>query len=287
MKIISLVIPVFNEEAVVEELTRRLLELVQKIGKDFSVEVLFVDDGSNDKTFSILSGIHAKDNRFKVLKFSRNFGHQMAVSAGLKHAKGDAVVIMDADLQDPPEVVLEMIQKWQEGYRVVYAIRKERSGESWFKKKSAEWFYAIIKKISRVQIPSNVGDFRLLDRRVVNVLNGLKEQHRFLRGLVAWAGFRQTGIYFDRPERFAGRTHYPFKKMLRFAFDGITSFSITPLRLAMYLGFFAAFFSIAVGIYSLIQHFFYPAETIKGWTSLMMAILFFGGVQLITIGFLG
>lgn len=287
MQKLSIVIPVFNEEKVVAELYRRLEILAGEIRSSYEVEVIFVDDGSSDNTFGLLIEMHAKDPRVKAIKFSRNFGHQMAVSAGLSRASGDAIIIMDADLQDPPEVVSEMLRKWREGFKVVYAIRRERRGEGWLKKKTAQWFYALIGRISKTNIPPNVGDFRLLDREVVDVLNSLKEQHRFLRGLVSWAGFKQTGVYFDRPERFAGTTHYPFKKMFRFAVDGITSFSVTPLRIAMYLGFFAAIISILVGAYSLVQHFIYPESTVRGWTSLMMAILFFGGAQLITIGILG
>lgn len=283
--LISIIIPVFNEEASLSELYQRLCPIIEKLPHDF--EIIFVDDGSKDKTFDICVGFRAHDDRFKIIRFSRNFGHQLAVSAGLFYAKGDAVIIMDADLQDPPELLSEMISNWQKGYKVVYAVRREREGESWFKLKTAAIFYWLIKKISQIDIPSNVGDFRLLDKEVVRTLNALPEQHRFLRGLVVWVGFKQIGIYFDRPKRFAGATHYPFKKMFKFAIDGITSFSVMPLRLVMYLGFVAVVFGFGVGAYSLIQHFFYPEQVVRGWTSLMMTIIFFGGVQLIVVGVLG
>lgn len=280
----SIIIPVFNEEGNIWEIYSRVSEILRTTGEDY--EIIFVNDGSRDNSLNILKELSQKDSAIKVVNFSRNFGHQIAVSAGIDNATGQAIVIMDADLQDPPEVVLEFFDKWKEGYEVVYGKRKERLGETAFKKITASVFYWLLNKLSRIEIPRNVSDFRLIDRKVVDVLREMKEQHRFLRGMVSWVGFNQAAVEFVRPPRFSGETHWPFKRMLKFAIDGILSFSMTPLRFASYMGLLSAFVSFLATLYILIEKFVYH-NTIQGWASLLVAVLFLGGVQLIMIGLLG
>ncbi|MGJ7045385.1 glycosyltransferase family 2 protein [Thermoanaerobacterium thermosulfurigenes] len=235
----SVVIPVYNEELLIEESYRRLKKVMDST--DETYELIFVDDGSHDKSAEILSGISMNDRNVKLISFSRNFGHQTAITAGMDNAKGDAVVVIDADLQDPPEVILKMIEKWKEGYDVVYGKRAERKGESFFKLFTARVFYRLLKSLTNVDIPVDTGDFRLIDRKVcdvMNSLNSIKEKNRYIRGLVSWVGFKQTGVEYVRDPRLAGETKYTLKKMLKLAMDGITSFSYAPLKLPLNLGVF-------------------------------------------------
>lgn len=282
--LISVVVPIYNEAPIIPELHRRLSAALGGLPEDY--EVVFVNDGSRDASVDLLREVVKADPHARLVDLSRNFGHQIAITAGMDFAQGDAVVVIDADLQDPPEVIPELVTKWREGYEVVYAIREKREGESFFKRATAAAFYRVITRITNVDIPVDTGDFRLMSRRAVEALKKVRERNRFIRGLVAWLGFRQTGVRFVRQERFAGETKYPLKKMLKFAFDGITSFSFLPLQLATYLGFIvsgASFLGILYVVYLRI----FTQETILGWASLMAAILFLGGVQLITLGIIG
>jgi dolichol-phosphate mannosyltransferase len=283
--LLSLVIPIFNEEETIPELDRRLRVLLAapSIGNDW--EVVFVDDGSRDRSRELLLGLAEREPRYKVLGFSRNFGHQMAITAGVDRASGRAVVVMDADLQDPPEVVAEMLDRFRDGYDVVYAVRKKRHGETFFKRFTAAFFYRFMRTMTGVNIPVDTGDFRLMSRAVVQVLSALRERHRFVRGLVAWVGFRQTAVYYDRDARFAGETKYPLKKMIRFALDAITSFSVLPLRMATWLGIIAGLIAVGTGIWSLIVRFL--SGTVPGWTTIMMAVAFGSSAQLLMTGVLG
>jgi dolichol-phosphate mannosyltransferase len=280
----SLVVPAYNEEGVVQELATRLSQLMDSLGGD--AEAVLVDDGSSDRTWELLQEVAAGDSRFKLVKLSRNFGHQTAVTAGLDVSTGDAVIIMDADLQDPPDVVLELTAKWREGWDVVYAIRDVREGETWFKRKTAEWFYRGFNRISEVKVPLDVGDFRLVDRRVLDVFERMRESNRFIRGMFSWIGLRQTGVLYKRAERFAGETHYPLGKMLRFATTGIISFSPAPLRFALRIGFLVSFLSFALGIWSIVVKITGLYE-VPGWTSIVVVITFIGGMQLIMLGVIG
>src|SRR5512139_3978142 len=238
----SIVAPIFNERENLPELYRRVKEVMEATGEPW--ELVLVDDGSTDGSTEIIHALAKEDVRVRPVIFARNFGHQIAITAGWDYARGDAVVIIDADLQDPPEVILELAKKWKEGYEVVYAVRAEREGESWFKLFTASMFYRLIYRITDVKIPLDTGDFRLLDRKVVNVMNSMRERHRFLRGMAAWVGFRQVGVPYRRAARYAGSTKYPFKKMFKLALNAITGFSYFPLQLATYLGFGAALLSI-------------------------------------------
>jgi glycosyltransferase involved in cell wall biosynthesis len=284
---LSVVIPVFNEEAMIPELDRRLgafLADLPEVGGSW--EVVFVDDGSKDRSLDMLKEMAAREPRYKVVSFARNFGHQVAITAGIDRAEGDAVVVMDADLQDPPEVVRAMIARWREGYDVVYGVRSKREGETWFKRGTAAAFYRLLAAMQGgVAIPADAGDFRLMSRQVVLTLRALREQHRFVRGLVAWVGFKQTSVTYDRPARFAGETKYPLRKMLRFAIDGITSFSIVPLRFATWLGVFAGALAIATAAWALIQGI--RGHVVAGWTTLMIVVALGSCAQLLMIGILG
>src|SRR5581483_10589207 len=250
---LSLVIPIFNEEAIIPELDRRLRAFLAEVGSDAAQgvgdrwEVVFIDDGSRDRSRDLLRELAAREPRYRVIGLSRNFGHQLAITAGIDRADGEAVVVMDADLQDPPEVVREMVGRWREGHDVVYGVRAKRHGETWFKRLTAALFYRFLNAMLGVNIPVDAGDFRLMSRPVVLTLRALREQHRFVRGMVAWVGFKQVAVMYERPGRFAGETKYPFRKMLRFAIDGITSFSIIPLRFATWLGVLSGFAAIGVG----------------------------------------
>ncbi len=281
---LSIVIPVYNEEGVLPELYDRLTKVGEALGHTF--ELIFVNDGSKDRSREILSHVCSQDDRVKVIQFSRNFGHQIAITAGLDHASGDAVVVIDGDLQDPPEVIPSLVKKWQEGYEVVYAIRESREGEGPFKKLTAAIFYRLLGSFTRIEIPKDTGDFRLMSRRAVSELRALKERARFVRGLVSWIGFRQTGITFARDRRLAGETKYPFRKMLRFALDAITSFSHVPLQMATYLGFVISIFCFGYIVYTILLKLLTDAPVL-GWASLVVAMLFLGGIQLITLGIIG
>jgi len=281
---LSVVAPCFNEEGVLHELYRRISQVLDGSGETW--ELVLVNDGSRDRTPEFMRELHAQDDRVKVVDFARNFGHQIAVTAGMDYAQGDAVVLIDADLQDPPELILEMLAKWREGYEVVYAIRAERKGETWFKEFTAKMFYRIIYKITDIDIPMDTGDFRLMDRKVVNALKTMHEKHRFMRGMSVWVGFRQTGVKYVRAERYAGETKYPLKKMLKFAMDGITSFSYFPLQLATYIGFIAALLAVLGIIVTIILR-LSGSHAFLGQATTLVSVLFLGGVQLICLGILG
>ncbi len=280
----SIIIPVYNEELVVRETYSRLKAVMDKA--DGSYELLFVNDGSQDKTIDILKELAVQDRHVKYLDFSRNFGHQIAITAGMDHATGSAIVVIDADLQDPPELILDMIEKWKEGYEIVYAKRTKRKGETFFKKQTAKIFYRLLRASTDIEIPLDTGDFRLLDRKVCDQLKGMKEQSRFVRGLVSWVGFKQTAIEYERDERLAGETKYPLKKMLKFSMDGITSFSYKPLKLASLLGVMLSAASSLAILIVLYQRLF-TDTTIPGWSSLLLTMLFFNGVMLIMLGVIG
>lgn len=280
----SVIIPIYNEEAVLKELYRRLTTVMESVSTKH--HLLFINDGSSDRSLDVLKGIHAQDSRVQVVNFSRNFGHQAALSAGYDHAAGEFVIVMDADLQDPPEVIPQLVEKWRSGYHVVYGVRNQRRGENTFKRWTARMFYRLLSRLTNVSIPHDTGDFRLLDRRAINAFQHLKERNRYIRGLISWLGFRQIGVEFDRDPRYAGETKYPFRKMLKFALDGITSFSTVPLQLSSYLGLFVSFLSLLYLPYALWLKLFTDRPVI-GWTSLVVAVLFLGGVQLITLGVLG
>ncbi len=281
---LSLVLPIYNEEEVIPELLQRLEAFLTSL--DTTWEVVFVDDGSVDRSRELLQIACDRDSRLKLVSFSRNFGHQIAITAGVDHARGEAVVVMDADLQDPPEVVAEMLERFREGYEVVYAVRRRRQGEGFFKLATAKLFYRLLSLLVGVQIPVDTGDFRLMSQRVVGVLGSLRETNRFVRGLVAWVGFRQTAVYYDRPARFAGESHYPLRKMLRFATDGIVSFSTLPLRLATLLGLLAGLGALGVAVWVVLVK-LTGVAAVPGWATLMLAISMASSAQLLMIGILG
>ena len=283
--LLSVVIPCLNEKEVLGETHRRLVAALQHAPLNF--EIIYVDDGSTDCTPELLRELQAQDARVRVVRFSRNFGHQIAITAGLEHASGDAVVILDADLQDPPEVILEFLAKWLDGYDVVYGVRTERDGETPFKLWSAKVFYRFISRLSDTHIPLDTGDFRLMDRRVVDSLLSMPERDRFVRGMVSWLGFSQVAVPYHRGPRAAGNTKFSLFKMVRFALDGIFSFSILPLRLATWTGFAASGLAILGIIIVLLERFFEVPGLVKGWSSAVIAELFIGGVQLICIGIIG
>ena len=283
---LSLVVPFYNEEEGIDSFYRAIVPILEGIpGTDF--EVVCVDDGSRDRTLDLLLDLSRKDPRFRVVELSRNFGKEAALTAGIDAAEGEAVVPIDADLQDPPEVIPDLVARWREGYQVVYAVRAKREGETFFKKATASLFYRLIRRITSVDIPVDTGDFRLMDRQVVDALGTIREKHRFVRGLVSWVGFRQIGVPYVRHERLAGETKYPLKKMLKFAFDGITSFSFLPLQMATYLGFAVSGVSFLVICWVLFEKLLGRQPLEPGWASVMTAVLFLGGVQLITIGLIG
>ena len=283
--LLSMVIPCFNEEEVIGETVRRLKEFCAG-QRDLEMELIFVDDGSRDRTRALLRAYAAEDARIRVIGFARNFGHQVAVTAGIDAARGDAVVLIDSDLQDPPEVVGQMLVKWREGYDVVYGTRTDRPGESVFKLATARAFYRLLNRLSDIPIPLDTGDFRLMSRAVVDTLKAMPERDRFVRGMVSWVGFRQTPVPYRRAERFAGRSKYPLRKMVRFATDGILSFSTKPLQMSISMGLLAAGLAMAGILYALALRVF-TSIWVEGWTALMIAVLFLGGVQLISVGILG
>jgi dolichol-phosphate mannosyltransferase len=284
-QLLSVVIPCYNEQEVIAETVKRLKVFCAGL-QDLDVELIFVDDGSRDQTRLQLSAFSAQDPRIKLIGFARNFGHQIAVTAGIDAAHGDAVVLIDADLQDPPEVIHQMIAKWREGYDVVYGTRTDRPGESAFKLATARGFYRLLNRLSDVPIPLDTGDFRLMSHSVVDTLRAMPERDRFVRGMVSWVGFRQTALPYRRAERFAGESKYPLRKMLRFATDGILSFSTKPLQLSIGLGVFSAALAVLGMLYVFSVRLFTDAW-VEGWAGLMVAVLFLGGFQLISIGVLG
>lgn len=283
MNKISVVIPMYYEEEVAHLCYDRVSTVLKSLSDKYEYEIIFVNDGSKDKTLKILKDIANNDKCVKVISFSRNFGHQAAVTAGIKYITGDAIVIMDADLQDPPELIPDMLKLWEEGNEVIYGKRKTRKGESAFKILTAQMFYSFLNAMSEVEIPKNTGDFRLVDRKVIDVINSLPEHNKFLRGLFSWVGFEQKAFLYDRPERKLGTTKYPFKKMSKLASDGILSFSTKPMKIVGGLGVISILFSIAVLIYSLCSYFGQWNNLTPGWTSIMVCITFFAGVQLLSL----
>lgn len=281
----SVVVPVYNEVENLPELYRRVQAVMTQLGEPW--ELVLVDDGSRDGSTDLIRALRAQDpEHVRAVIFARNFGHQIAVTAGLDYARGRAVVIMDADLQDPPEVIPRLVEQWRAGYQVVYAVRAARAGETWFKKTTAALFYRLIRRITNVDIPVDTGDFRLMDRRVVEVVRRMRERHRFLRGMVAWVGFRQTGVPYQRAPRFAGETKYPLRKMLKFALDAITGFSYFPLQLATYMGFISAGLAIvAIPVVAIAR--MTGSQAFYGQATTLIAVLFLGGVQLVSLGILG
>ncbi|MCX6041208.1 MAG: glycosyltransferase family 2 protein [Caldilinea sp.] len=282
--VFSLVIPIWNEQAVIPVLYERVVQVLESTAEQW--EVLFVNDGSTDRSLALLVALQANDPRVKVLNFSRNFGHQIAITAGCDYAEGDAVIVMDADLQDPPEVLLRMIDRWREGYDVAYAVRTKRAGETRFKLWSASLFYRLIRSIAEIDIPMDAGDFRLMDRKVVLAMRGLREKNRFMRGLSSWVGFKQVAVEYERAARYAGETKYPLRKMVRLAFNAITSFSHLPLQMATYTGFFFAGFS-GLGIVLAVIMRLFGHQQLLGQATTLVSVLFLGGVQLIFLGILG
>lgn len=281
---ISAIVPSYNEEKNVPLIYKRLTDTLSKISDKY--EIIFVNDCSKDSTLSVIKQISEEDSHVKYISFSRNFGHQIAVSAGLDMCKGNAVVIIDGDLQDPPELIFEMYKKYKEGYKVVYAKRKTREGETWFKKATAKLFYRFLAAMTSIEIPVDVGDFRLIDKVIVNHLRNMPEKSKYIRGQISWIGYKQTFVEYHRDARLYGKTNYPLKKMLRLAFDGITAFSDKPLKMASAIGIISAILSLLAIIYALISHFIFDSA-VSGWTSLIISVLFIGGVQLITIGIIG
>ncbi|TYS85321.1 glycosyltransferase family 2 protein [Rossellomorea aquimaris] len=283
-ELISIVIPMYFEEEVAQECYNRIKHVM--VDHHIQYEFIFVNDGSTDRTLDILNEIALKDNQAKIVNFARNFGHQTAVTAGIDYASGDAIVIIDADLQDPPEVIPELIAKWREGYEIVYAKRKKRSGETKFKLLTAKYFYKFLNYMSDIDIPKDTGDFRIIDRKAADVFKTMTERNRFVRGMFSWVGFNQTYIEYERDERFAGETKYPLKKMIKFASDGIIAFSTKPLKLVMTIGFASVLISFFVLVYAIaVKLFGQGVET--GWASIMVAITFFSGVQLLGMGIVG
>jgi len=281
---VSIIVPVYNEEATLTQFYSVLAKVIDT--EPEQCEIIFINDGSDDQTEPMLRQLHQCDRRVKLIHFSRNFGHQMAITAGINLAQGRVCIIIDGDLQDPPEVIPDMLKLWRSGFDVVYGMRKERRGENAFKIMTASLFYKVLGRLARIEIPQNVGDFRLLDRKVVDALKSIPERNRFVRGLVSWAGFKQTCFAYERNPRYAGETKYPLWRMLKFALDGITSFSDIPLKLATWAGLLLSFLCIALILWVIWAKLF-TDRTVLGWASIMIAVLFIGSVQLFTIGILG
>lgn len=283
-KLYSLVIPLYNEEESVAECIRRVVPVMQSLNGDY--EILLINDGSTDATESLVKGMCRDNPRLKLLSFSRNFGHQTAITAGMDHACGDAVIVIDADLQDPPEVIPQMVDMFLQGYDVVYGIREKREGETFFKKVSAKIFYRFLRYMCPMNIPVDTGDFRLLSRRVVDVMKAMTERNRYVRGLVAWVGFSQTGVEYIREKRFAGKTKYPLKKMLKLSVDGVTSFSTKPLKMSQNVGLAMAFLGFLYAVYVVILR-LTGGQVQTGWASITVLILIVGGIQLMMLGVMG
>ncbi|MGB0389336.1 MAG: glycosyltransferase family 2 protein, partial [Ardenticatenaceae bacterium] len=282
--VLSVVVPIFNEEQVIPEMYRRMTSVLEGIGEPY--ELVLVNDGSRDRSGELLHDLHLRDPHVRVINFARNFGHQIAITAGMDYAQGAAVVVIDSDLQDPPEVIAEMVEKWREGYHVVYGVRTEREGESWFKLTTANLFYRLINSMTSVDIPLDAGDFRLMDRAVIQTLRAMREKRRYMRGLSAWVGFKQTPLPYKREARFAGETKYPLKKMLRFATDGVTNFSLLPLQFATWMGFASAFLALVGLIIAFFGRLIWP-DVLFGQATTLVSVLFIGGVQLISLGIIG
>lgn len=287
MKKISVVIPMYYEEEVVDICYKRVVNNLKKLSDKYNYEIIFINDGSKDSTLEILKKIASNDDNVKIISFSRNFGHQAAVTAGIRNVTGDAIIIMDADLQDPPELFEGMIEKWEEGYEVVYGKRKTREGESIFKLLTARMFYNTLNKLSEIEIPKDTGDFRLVDRKVIDVIATLPEHNKFLRGLFSWVGFNQYAYEYNRVNRVAGKTKYPFKKMFKLATDGILSFSVKPLKIVGAIGIFSVIVSIIILIYSIVSYMFKLNSLTPGWTSIMCTMTFIGGIILISLWMIG
>lgn len=290
---LSIVIPMYNEEGIVHALFQRLEHTKALFNRKFGmmptdIEIIFVNDGSSDGTFEVLKKLCIEEANYQLLNLSRNHGHQIAITAGIDLAKGDAVAVIDGDLQDPPETIVDLYGKMQEGFDVVYAVRKKREGETPFKLFTAKLFYRLLKKLTNVEIPVDTGDFRIMSRRVVAVLTAMNERHRFIRGMISWIGFNQTGLEYERHERHSGETKYTLSKMIKFAFDGITSFSSIPLKMASYLGIITALFGFLYSLYVIILKLFIPKSHIElGWASIIIFILLLGGIQLLALGMIG
>ena len=280
----TIIAPIFNELENIPELYPRVRDVMEKTGEPW--EFILVDDGSTDGSTQVIRKLAENDERVRPVIFARNFGHQIAVTAGVDYSRGEAVVIIDADLQDPPEIILDLIAKWREGYDVVYAVREEREGESWFKKTTASFFYRLIHAITNVDIPLDTGDFRLMDKKVVSVIQQMREKHRFLRGMSAWVGFKQVGVTYKRKPRYSGETKYPLKKMIQFAMNAITSFSYFPLQVATIIGFAAAGLSVlAIPVVAILR--LITGTALLGQATTLIIVLFLGGVQLISLGIIG
>jgi len=290
---LSIVIPMYNEEGIVQALYQRLEHTKALFNRKFDlmpsdIEIIFVNDGSSDGTFDALKRLCMDESHYQLLNLSRNHGHQIAITAGIDLAKGDAVAVIDGDLQDPPETIVDLYGKMQEGFDVVYAVRKKREGETPFKLFTAKLFYRLLKKLTNVEIPVDTGDFRIMSRRVVTILTSMNERHRFIRGMISWIGFNQTGLEYERHERHSGETKYTLSKMIKFAFDGITSFSSIPLKLASYLGIITAMFGFLYSLYVVFLKLFVPKAQIElGWASIIIFILLLGGIQLLALGMIG
>jgi polyisoprenyl-phosphate glycosyltransferase len=280
----SFVLPVYNEQETLGELYRRLTAVVEQL--DGPAELLFVDDGSSDESRRMLRELELRDPRVRPICLARNFGHQAAISAGIDLARGDAVIIMDADLQDPPEVVPDLVRRWQEGFEVVYAVREERHGDTWFKRVTAGAFYRLLRRFADTDVPVDAGDFRLVDRRAVEAFRALPERNRYVRGMFSWIGFRQTGVPFVRDERFAGAPKYSYGQSLRLALDGLISFSLAPLRLTLAAGFAIAIFAFVIGLFAIVTR-LAGVYSLPGWASILVVVSLIGGVQLVLMGVLG
>lgn len=285
--LISIVVPIYNEEDVIDEFYKRTKGVLTSLSSGYKHEMIFINDGSTDKSLEILKELAEKDNEVKIISFSRNFGHQSAITAGIDHSNGDAVVVIDADLQDPPEVIPDMVSKWEKGYKVVYGVRVKRRGVNVIKTASYSIFYRLISMLSETKLPLYAGDFRLMDRVVAQTLTGLPEGNRYIRGLVTWVGFLQCGLPYTRDSRYAGKSKYTRRKLFKLAFDGITSFSERPLYIASYFGIAITILSLIFAIWSLINKIVNPEFVVAGWTSLVIIILFLGGVQLLFLGLIG
>ncbi len=286
-QLVSVVSPVYCEEDGIEAFHARLVETLEHLDDGLSFEIIYVNDGSTDRSGALLRKLCVDEPRARLIDLSRNFGHQLAITAGVDHALGDAVVVIDSDLQDPPEVILEMVERWRAGSKVVYGVRTHRVGESRFKLLTARWFYRIINSLSDVQLPPDSGDFRLMDRAVVDVLCTMREENRYVRGMVAWIGFSQSSVEYERDPRHAGETKFTVRRMVRFASDAITSFSEKPLRMATQIGTTITLLALVVIVWVTVGQIVNPDDSVRGWPSLMAAVLFLGGVQLLCVGLLG